>query len=911
MAKIIGKAKSNLPQKHPLSFFITKIEADNSLGKRMSLTNDGELYKEILPPAYKGKFETLQFSSLQDFNKFLSSVDNNMAVTYGLFKGENSGKFVSKSLKEGEYRYVRKMKTRTREAMEWGNSSGILFLDYDPPVSSKAMTKEELISAIRETCPFLNEVEMLWRPSSSSLIENANTGETISEIAGQHLYIIAEKASEIPELGQEIAKRLWLNGYGRFDISKAGIALKKTIVDTTVWQPERLDFVGGAEVSSPLSQKKLVGKIIKGKKRCISLNDIAQLDAHEIRTLDHLMREKRKEVEFTCYIKRDEFKKQMLKRTLGEDFNEENSEHFKRRAHLLAALMDGVLYEDFILRTRNGTEVSVGEILDQPDKYNRKRFADPLEPDYRNDNRIAWARLNVVHPFIYSFAHGGRRFLLKRKLPEIELIPGEFPRAIDQIIEVLLTEGNFFKDKSGTLLQRVFENNVHNVDENWLADKISRLVILKKFNKTSKTLVPADISDKIPKAILAKVKDTNFPELNAVALNPIINLDGTYVEDIGFDPSTGIYISSKKRWGKIPKAPTDNEVKQAFEDLWKPFKEFPFASNLDKSIFFAGILTSILRPVLPTAPGFAIDAPVQGSGKTLLARCLGILINEQEPDISAPFDGEKDVRNKILSYLLKRKRIVIIDNMFETLDSPSLASFFTSREFSERQLHTSKDVSLTTRSFWVFTGNNIKFAGDLNRRILTVRIDPKMENEDVLKRSFSLEPSSFLRKNRKKLIMAALTILSGYYSSGAPNLGHGKTPSFEEWSDSIRQCVLWLNHKGITKLEDPNLGFVIQMGSDENHRILSVIYDLWQKLFNRRELQVSDIVNHLTNDQSAEAIQLKELFVTVSSETQDQINRRKLGKWLSSNRDKRIDGRMLVLTDRKTNNVNHFKVVNI
>lgn len=912
MARIKGRInKKKGPSEGPrINFNVTQIIPEKPSGKKIYLNNKGELKKETLPPISGGEFNLKEFSSLKEFKQFLESLEPGSAVVYGKFASLSSGEFVSKRRKEAEFSFEIdvKTKTRTREDMTWGHCPGVIMLDYDPPKLSEAMDKYDLIDALGQACPFLKNVEMFWLPSSSSFIENENTGENLTTISGQRIYIVAKDASEIPEIGKEIFERLWLKGYGRFDVSKSGGALNRTLVDGTVWRPEGLDFVGGALTAYPLKQKKLKGQIIKGTKKCVSLADIVPLDASERRDLERIKKEKKREVQNDCVLKKEEWQKQMIKKHLGEDFDEENENHWRLRAQILAATIDNNLYEDFTLQTENGKEVTVAEILDNPAIYNETRFADPLEPDYRNDKRIAWAKLDVERPFIHSFAHGGKLYRLKRRLPEIKLLKGELHRAVDQIIKIMQSENIFYKDRSGTILQTVIEDQVVLVEENWLSDKIARMILLKKSNRKKKCFVPDDIPDRIPKAILAKVRDTNFPILDAVTINPIINLDGIHIDKIGFDPVTNVYFSSREKWEEIPKKPTDEEVKKAFSVLWKPFEKFPFASNLDLSVFFSAILTAVLRPILPTSPAFAIDAPLHGTGKTLLARCLGILVAGKEPDISAPFDSERDVKNKILSLLMEGRKCIIIDNLSETLDSPCLASCLTSREYSDRMLHTNKNISLATRLLWVFTGNNIKIAGDLNRRILVTRIDPKMESGDVLSRSFKIDPARYCLNHRKELVLAALTILSGFYSSRQIELSVGRTPSFEEWSDSVRQCVLWLKNIGLDHLEDPGKAFEKQLGSDENVKRLTHVCILWRKIFESKSLSVRKLNEKLSLTNSPDAIEMKHQLLEVANNGSGEIDTKKLGRWLSDNRDKMVKGKKLILTDCKTNNVSHYKV---
>jgi len=88
-----------------------------------------------------------------------------------------------------------------------------------------------------------------------------------------------------------------------------------------------------------------------------------------------------------------------------------------------------ILRPDFLLVTDDGEMVTVGELLASSDKWHGRRFGDPLEPDYRGDNRIAWANLRPTtgRPYLYSHAHGGTRYALSNGRPTIRLAQGDLP----------------------------------------------------------------------------------------------------------------------------------------------------------------------------------------------------------------------------------------------------------------------------------------------------------------------------------------------------------------------------------------------------------------------------------------------------------------------------------------------------
>ena len=79
-----------------------------------------------------------------------------------------------------------------------------------------------------------------------------------------------------------------------------------------------------------------------------------------------------------------------------------------------------------------------------------------------------------------------------------------------------------------------------------------------------------------------------------------------------------------------------------------------------------------------------------------------------------------------LVYSLRGQSIVNIDNIENTLWTPSLASILTANTFQDRILGKSEMMTLPNRCTWIATGNNIRIAGDLPRRCVLIKIDAKV-----------------------------------------------------------------------------------------------------------------------------------------------------------------------------------------
>jgi hypothetical protein len=143
---------------------------------------------------------------------------------------------------------------RTRDYSAWPDGAGVLMLDYDAPPDAPPLFCQELRDALAMACLPLDSAPAIWRPSASSCIA-LKGGAFLRDLAGQRLYIPVISARDIERAGAVLFDRLWLAGYGRYELSKSGAWLARSVIDASVFQPERLDFNGGASLGAGLEQR--------------------------------------------------------------------------------------------------------------------------------------------------------------------------------------------------------------------------------------------------------------------------------------------------------------------------------------------------------------------------------------------------------------------------------------------------------------------------------------------------------------------------------------------------------------------------------------------------------------------------------------------------------------------------------
>lgn len=773
-----------------------------TLSKKFRLGANGGLIKETSAHMTMGFAKVVKLKNLADLQQILLNLKTSQALCYGRPEVDLSTIVTQEKLLKvrNEGGDTSRMTARTNEMFHWPDCAGIMFLDYDPSSGSSVLSREALVSAIREVAPALKEVKKLWVPSSSSHIFNGDTDMT--GLKGQRIYLMVSDATDIERAGRALVDRLWASGYGYIAISRSGQLLKRTLVDATVWQPSRLDFAAGADCSTPLKQHRGEPIIISGQKEFVDTR-VALADDSGITATAIEMRQR---AEIDCSKEAESVRATWIEERVAAIVGEKHANvPVLNLARKIAeqAIENGVLSGTFpLLVIRNGRwkEVTVEEVLNNPEEYHGLQTLDPLEPEYDGGRSIGKLFLDGQTKNLYSFAHGGCNYVLTR-LPqpqtkaEIQVLDGESHDATNQTLEIMRSLSAVFD--LGDSLVSVGGGRIYPLDEHGLkyllGGEIQYWTLAKnvKSEKRQNVDPPANVA----KAILSLGGQRHLKQLKAVVTAPTLRANGSILNSPGFDSETGLLVVMPKIVA-VPEEPTVEQVLESLNVLLFPFRKFPLQRQIDWTVLLCALLTAVIRVSLPASPAFGIDAPVQGSGKTLLARCLAILGAGEDLPVW-PHTGGKDdeeMRKRLLTALRNGVGCLIIDNILGVFDSASLASVLTSPTFTDRILGRNEAPILPMRTLCVLTGNNLTLAGDMPRRVLVCRIDPRMDTPHA--REFDLDPIEYTTRHRIEMVIAALTIIRGWLSSEDFQNGNralGRMASFENWDDLVRQPVVWIS----------------------------------------------------------------------------------------------------------------------
>lgn len=384
------------------------------LSKRFTLAGD-TLVKESGGQLFDGIAERLTVASLPEFADLLATLKPNQALAYGI-NGHDRARVVPVRDLERTPGAI----ARTRDHFAWPAGAGLLMLDYDPAPDGTPLDCAALRAALTAACPALANAPMVWRPSASSCIHTV-AGAELRGIAGQRLYVAVLDAGDITRAGAVLIDRLWLAGFGRYDLSKSGALLPRTVIDASVFQPERLDFCGGADCGAGLIQRLPAPVLFNHDAPCLDTRRaLPDLASDEQARLEGLRAALAAPLAGEQARIREAW---IVERVSERAASLPEPERAKVRPQLervyRQAAEGGRLGLDFDLvvvapDSQTRERRTVRELLNQRDRYHEATTLDPLEPDYPDGQArlVGWLNLRAREPYLTSQAHGGTRYRL-------------------------------------------------------------------------------------------------------------------------------------------------------------------------------------------------------------------------------------------------------------------------------------------------------------------------------------------------------------------------------------------------------------------------------------------------------------------------------------------------------------------
>lgn len=876
------------------------------IGKVKKLDSTGNMITQTAGNLTNGVAENVTFNSMTEFAELLHNATQNQVLTASTHTAKSDkAQLMTKDawLKSGKHEGV---VTRSKEHLIHKQGVGGLFIiDYD----GMKMSKAELLAAISEVLP-LADLAHVYTTSSSSFIYNKDTEQELAGVKGQRVYIAVTDQGDIERAGNVLIKRLWLNKHGHIEVSNSGEMLERTLADKSLFGATHLDYIGGSICYDPLEQNRAYPDVNEGQAldTAIALPDLTDAEEAQLKALKTKARENARG---DALLKRDQYTDARARANLAKQGIElPTSEQMQNaKSNVQRAVEGKLLTGEQVITLASGEEITVGETLLNPAIYHGQLTLDPVEPEYNNRSVVGRIHLYNGRPNIHSFAHGGRTFALIPQPRRIEHSTGGNVSTTSDTLELMRALPDYYD--LGDQLVKVGGGHVIPLEADLLSFELG--MIAQYVRQTQKGEMPIDPPEKVVRQIIAHRRGRNLKTLNAVITAPTITHDGHIVERRGHDAKTGLYLSTLDDYAPIKQDLSTDDAIAAYHELMKPFGTFNFATDLDKSVALSAILSAVVRPTLKLAPGFAFDAPKQGSGKSYLCECLGLLATGERPAMSPPIQkNEDEIRKVILSMLMQGTRVIVWDNVMGSFDSATIASLFTGGSFGGRILGKSEHVKLPNRALFTITGNNLLLGGELARRVFICRLDTGLENPTKAQRDLTatngLKPDAYIEQNRPALVSAALTLIGAYLQSADGLFGDvapDESLGFDEWNTLARQPIVWLAQH-VEGLTDPKQSIDENLEADPEQETLAAVLTgifEWQGStpFKARELLAYARFEEATKPDFGEAL----AALCGSNGEPTSIG---MGKALSFRRDRIAEGLKLVIANKSTKGTT-FRVI--
>jgi hypothetical protein len=815
------------------------------LGKVFSLEK-GQLTKKVAGNMYEGTYEVKSFDSPESFAVLLKAVNTNQAICTSTPRtGEPAGRvtLADKAAAAG-------CLARTKADFPFDHGPGVMTLDYDPP--SNALSMDELWQKLCLICPDATVAGAVWWCSGSSHIHSPH-GE-LQGLRGQRLYLLVSDVADTPRAGQVLAARCWLHGLGHIEVSRSGSLNMRSLWDEAMHQAARLDFIGGAVCEAPLSQQRGEPVLLGGTGWLDTATALPDLTEAEQATLLAIQKDAKEKAEPKAAEQRESWianraveESKRLQRDQSMPADKADIEG-KRTAEYLRA---GTLYGNVQIPLAGGRFVTVGEVLDDPQKWNKTKTLDPVEPEHRDHEECGILYLTGGEPRLFSFAHGGTTYRLARQPVRLVNRVGKQAIVADALAKALAKQGDIFYSGEVELVQAL-PGKLKTLDKSGLQYLLSHRVALVtvKDGKDSPMNLPIELVNMAVAALGQKPEQTP-PTLQSVTSLPYATAARRLVTKPGYDSGTGIFNLMQVDEFVPPAYPTRADCIVALQDLFAPWANFKWAGDADRAGMLAAIFTAVLRPAMTIAPGVFFDAPVQASGKTKAALALGALMTGDSVGVS-PFVGgknqEEENKKALIAMLRGERRFWVIDNVTGTFESAVIASLITSARVQGRVLGMSVDGNYSARVMVCATGNNATLGSDLGRRFICCRIDTGVERPSDISHSF--EPAQLALETRLKIANAVLTLLQTYWR--APTVVPTGGADFPEWTKLVREPIIWLEQQGLTeaagigRVTDPvkALGVASAIASPEQLGLKQLLLGLREKMDEEQitTFQASDLL---------------------------------------------------------------------
>lgn len=388
--------------------------------------------------------------------------------------------------------------------------------------------------------------------------------------------------------------------------------------------------------------------------------------------------------------------------------------------------------------------------------------------------------------------------------------------------------------------------------------------------------------------VMMSFPHSDLPALEAVLRTPVFGSVGQLIRAAGYHRDERVWLQPREQLDlpAIPDSPAEDDIAAAraliFDEL---LGDFPFVNRSDAAHGLAAMILPFVRRLFrgPT-PIHLIEAPRPGSGKGLLANVISVVTHGTTCETKTLPGDEEEVRKLLTTELIKGRPLILLDNADERkpIQSGALASVTTAEIWGNRQLGKLDSVCVPNLALWLMTANNPKLAGEMARRCIRVRIDPKIDRPWKRAGFRHQHLLDWARENRARLVHAVIVLVKAWLAADRP--AHSvRLGSFERWSSVVGGIIQTAGIPGFLESLDE-----LYDASDKEGQEWRAFAEAWWRAFGAEPQKVADL-NQFCERES--------LMLDVRGDRSERSQQVRLGNALHSHRDQVYERYRIVKVD--------------
>ena len=323
------------------------------------------------------------------------------------------------------------------------------------------------------------------------------------------------------------------------------------------------------------------------------------------------------------------------------------------------------------------------------------------------------------------------------------------------------------------------------------------------------------------------------PPLRGVYRTPVLLPSGEWLMRAGYDERSGLYLDLTGLEGVHHGLSVKDARRWLLEEL---LGDFPFVDASSRAHALALLLLPFVRPHIdgPT-PLHLIEAPLRGTGKSLLADVVALVALGEPAPVLPPDASDEELGKRLTALLIAGAPIVLLDNVVH-LRSPVLAAAVTASTWRGRILGRSEMVEIGPQVVWLATGNNPRLSDEVVRRTVPIRLDPGVEWPE--ERSGFRHPrlAAWVREHRVPLVSACVSLVDAWVKAAMP-LGDRTLGKFEHWAQVMGGILAVAGVDGFLTGRER-----LYAEADEESQAWRAFVEAWTKAYGGQPVAVRDLV---------------------------------------------------------------------